>query len=952
MPEAAEQQFVLYRIDSHIRRFDFWFNRTAGHWLGRILPIFKDHSWSGIVSFLALLPFLTLGPSCSSFRIHQPSAYVALFGVYALFGFIAWLAHGRMSLFHAQLVTVAILFVALFVVPVLNDSGDLMSFDFSSSEMSGGLYPHLLLPFAMIMALVAKVGHWGAALLMTDVRVQYPTGQEPEKLLAQTELFEAPNKRPEFTFTATALALVMVPLQFSVELLLLPAAYVVLFSSGSTCDVWWMTGLLLLAWLLIALGEVHERLRLGRRLLQRLFGYGGLWLTSLVVIALAAAWLADVGYIRTVMEGAPWLVVQYIGAAYLLFWWMEYWLNRALSQQLLGLFHGPETPQIQVDYPFNQPVTPTTHTQPMGRVLQLHGAGRFVVVGATIPVSTASSEVCWQFHDRTSLFNDLAESAPPEHRARVFKVTKHIHQRIKTFFALFNVGLLLAMAGCVWFVETQNVHAVVEARQDHDPEELVSPRDLLFKPADATNPARPRVILLAASGGGSRAALYATSLMHGLSRIDALKDVKLVSGVSGGGLAVTWFASRRDRFVTDDDSSRSAAWTEFFEAMEHPFIVDVLHGGSEARIAQGVPLSQLLAESFGKRLFREDDDVAWRLGGVPSSLGLILNSTLCGQFPPQFGDAQKAGSLDRFDLKRASGFCAGGRLIFTNLNCREAFKDFESDSLSGNDKKLACKVVDDPRVRLASAAALNANFPPVFPNAPVEVTSKNGDVQRYWVTDGGAEENRGVISLLHVLRQAIDDAASSASSTTDPQKLVFPEIHIIVAEASADSVRYTADRGVGAVSAAKDVLALGWANTLLNDIRRHYLHAQGDAAEKANIKMHVVPMPSCFRCGGIGTHWMLPNTVRIHPTDVPAGRSSPVVELSRTTVMRMIRNLHVPEGREPVAVASPLKDSVQTVQSWIQNDPLLNHPAIWKKLQAELAPKPPAKPAAGSSGSP
>lgn len=959
----------MYRLDSWIRKFDRVLNSTDSDTLEksssapvlflvaqylfrrveRWFPVLKGHSLSGMLSFLVLIPFLVLGPSFSSFRVSQPSAYVTLVLAYVGFFFLLWLATGCLTLFWVQFTTLATIFCLLFVVPVLKET-ELISFQLQTSEIHGGLYPHLLQPFAMIMAGVAMVAGIGASIALARGREEFPKDQMPELLLQRTELFEDPDKEvPLPKLHVLMLALFMVPLRFPVELLLLPSFYVVAASNGGTRDYIFIPILLFGSWLLIALGEIFERLRLGRRLMQRLFSYGGLWLTSVVIIGLAGAWLLDVSYVTTVMTSSSLLVVQYLIASFCLFWWMEYWLNRALSQRLLGLFSPTNKKPVTIPYAYTPAADLTPESIPKvvseGRTLRLHGAGRFITIGKQKPdeKETSEGEYCWNFIDRTDLFAALAESASPKNREHVRKATKVIKQRIKTYFVLLNAGLVIVLLACGYYVETRDFKAVVTAEESESPSGI-APDMLLFPRAfgTAATPAsvpmsptgsieRPRVILVAASGGGTRAALYATSLLHGLSRIDALDDVRIVSGVSGGGLSMAWFASRYKRLLADDFVARSEAWDDYYRAMEYPYIVDVLHGGAESRIAQGVPLGQLLAESFGEQLYSKADDIGWRFNDVPESLGLILNTTLCGQFPPQHGDSKRTGAVNRFDAANSSGLFAGSRLIFTNLACRSAFDRVDQDSDTA-DKCMQYVVIDDGSVRLASAAALNANFPPVFPNAPVDLVRPSKDVHRFWVTDGGAQENRGVLSLLHVLKESVSHL--QAKKPVDPKSL--PDIHIIVAEASADSVAYSADRGVGAATVAKDQLAIVWAKSLLTQINAAYQNMQGDAKDAARIKMTMLPMPSCLRCGGIGTHWMLPKTVQVKATEVPGLESDTPVELSQKTVMQLIRDLHLPEGVEPSVEHTESNDAIQTVRKWIDNDPLFNHPAKWHELRESL----------------
>ena len=931
----------MTRLDGAIEEFDFNFNRTQGGGLTllnhRIEP-FNGHSIVGCLLFPVLLVFLTFGPS---FRVHQISAYLALVGVLTVHLVLAWLAGRRLKLFHVQVVTVASMYFFLYLIPVLGDAVAVVLDETNGKEVSGGLYPHLLLPLVAALGVVAAVARRGARFLLFKFRNRFPEGAKPDQLLERTNLFrkDDDDSVSQLRPTALVLGLATTPLRHPIEMLLPPSAFLVIFGSGAESDLWWAGGLLALAWLLLTLGDIDDQLSSGQLLLKRMLSYGGQWVTSLSVVGLAAAWLTDFGYVRTVMEGDRSLIVQYIATAYLVFWWLEYWFNRAISEELLKQLVAPPqhlmtAEQIRYTQPpanEGEPIT-TEAAEPDATgagYLQIHGAGRFAVIRPERP-----GERSWKLLDRTGLFESLARSATGESAPRVRLIVRRLERRLQAYFALLNLGVLLVIGSLVAYVESRDKQPVIVAEDDPLAGKVVL-ADLLFHtpPARATQapPKRPRVILVAASGGGTRAALFATSVLNGLARVNAIEDVRLLSGVSGGGLSVAWFAAHRQRLIAKDFQERERAWRDFQKAMQTPFIVDVLHGGSESRIAEGIPLSQLLAESFARQ-FRDQE--AWRLNGVSSELGLILNSTLCGTFPPDFGTQQKSGSALRFSEDHASARHSGGRLIFTNLKCRDAFPLHRAEDNTWSLPHYV--VIDDPSVRLASAAACNANFPPVFPNAAVDVSDPQGRVKRYWVTDGGAEENQGLISVLTVLHHAVESLAEAKPSSERP--VVFPDIHLVVAEASADSVYYSGDRGVGAIGMASKNLSYGYSAALLNDLRLHYRNAQGNQTQNpATIELHVLAMPSCLRYGGIGTHWMLPNTVRLKRTDVRAANSEITVELPREAVATIIQDLHLPENQEPRSPTDSTRSGYQHVWDWIRTDPLSDHPQVWSNLRKKLA---------------
>jgi hypothetical protein len=88
---------------------------------------------------------------------------------------------------------------------------------------------------------------------------------------------------------------------------------------------------------------------------------------------------------------------------------------------------------------------------------------------------------------------------------------------------------------------------------------------------------RPALVV-AASGGGTRAALYTASFLEGLAKRGRARDVLMGSGVSGGGAALAHFAGFRPALVSTGD------WEQFFDAMKEPFIRDVVNRSLEWRM--------------------------------------------------------------------------------------------------------------------------------------------------------------------------------------------------------------------------------------------------------------------------------------------------------------------------------------------------------------------------------
>jgi hypothetical protein len=155
-----------------------------------------------------------------------------------------------------------------------------------------------------------------------------------------------------------------------------------------------------------------------------------------------------------------------------------------------------------------------------------------------------------------------------------------------------------------------------------------------------------------------------------------------------------------------------------------------------------------------------------------------------------------------------------------------------------------------PSISMPAMASASANFPPVFSN--VAIDEPDGG-PRYWVTDGGAVDNRGLISLLLALRSMIHEW--NDSNPKRPEKL--PPIRILVADASAYSGGFAQDRGMGAATGSKLKVANKLIATLLDDVRHAYDQVTGTRSANQRVTIHDLTLPKAIR-SGMGTHWMMP----------------------------------------------------------------------------------------------
>ena len=209
----------------------------------------------------------------------------------------------------------------------------------------------------------------------------------------------------------------------------------------------------------------------------------------------------------------------------------------------------------------------------------------------------------------------------------------------------------------------------------------------------------------------------------------------------------------------------------------------------------------------------------------------------------------------------------GGRLILTNLAADQFSTSCNRDE-SGD--PLIPAVLSSPDIPLARAAALSANFPPVFSSAAIDVLNSPGGSTgtRFWVTDGGATDNRALVSLLFALRCAIEKHKQG-----NPTE--WPPIHVIVADASKANLEYKQDRGISTGFSSKGKIASQLISELIDELKHEVAaieqsgQPRAATSQSSPVTFHFLTMPTVLRANGLGTHWMMPSNVRfVRPASV------------------------------------------------------------------------------------
>lgn len=758
----------------------------------------------------------------------------------------------------------------------------------AARELTPGPYPHVYGVLVATLMLFVGFAYWLAQRLFgfprrvwyreyrdapSSRRVRVSWRDLFRRRLAVVELIDLERSDPQLSPTRIVGALVngigRQPLQF----LLLPAFIALLWTPENLFSATAVAAVL--GAILLAYGSLAERWQQLITYINRWYFIGVPLPLSLLVIVLGLLRLANVQYVSTVLDAAPLGTLAVIVImAYAAAWFYEYWINRWPADRLLDALAGLEhRRQGSIPIRFSGPIDPNG-AKASPRYLSVHGTGRFCVQGWFERAQPALWEKPRDAAFSTYSLMELFEALAPPGDGMARRALSSLRRRLRLYFYTLN-GLLVLVLGALWYwhlslATPERSAPVIAASLEAPPVATALPLSQRF----ARQAARQRpVIVVAASGGGTRAALYTAHALQGLARLDRAQDVVLISGVSGGGFASAVFAANATTLQRAIARSQPA-WRAARVAMTQPFIADVVDGVGELRILNTTPLGQLLAESFTARTFAGRRPTLGSLTGP----ALILNTTISGH------PADESQLLDqRASVTTDGSACAtlaslaGGRLVFTNLPMERIRNDqgqwgdhdpFPSDLSELPDVRLDYTVVRDPGVSLAAAAALNANFPPVFPNAKVSLRGGGHRCaeRSFFVTDGGATENLGLVSALYAVQGAL---------RAWPLDQPLPPLHLVAVEASAVSYDYSQDRGLGAATGgSKERINGALTDLLLADIRARVERLGGP------LHVHYLPLPVAFRSrGGFGTHWMYAKTFRVtNPfvRDVPNRFMAPI----------------------------------------------------------------------------
>jgi hypothetical protein len=865
--------WMTEKLDDQLRIMDFRAQRTVGGPLQRLCNI-RRHTAAALILPALLCALLILGsPSASR------TLWALVTVVFVLAGLISFM---RMSDWKTWPIKLDLLVQSAVMTIV---AGLVWGFG-ADQYQDHGLYRHALVPIAAALVLSLLCG----AIILGPIFRRIRTGKYSHYLRV-TELFASRGSKPVVTFWTVVVALFTAPFRAPL-LLLTPTAIVTLLAT----PVWIGPAAIItvsICFFALFVAGLNERFGVMWDLIQAVFFKAGALLVSVVIIVLAAARLAGITYVTTVFDTAAWWTIGLMLAfAYIASWWYDYWSNRLVTDEVLRMLDPGALGVAQIPYLIdkNHVATSVPFDQ---RVLQIHGASRFVVIRER----PNEAFPYFQTYSVDDLIGLLAVTGAPGGKA--LPTPMQVRGRLYNLHVIAALVFVAVTAIVVWTIHNGLQLSEATLRNQTGTVKLT---DMLRR--SNLDPKRP-LIVVAASGGGTRAAVYTASVLEGISKLGRSGDVVLTSGVSGGGAALAYFAANRPGLITND----AATWDKYFDVMSQPYIQDVLNRSSEWRITTAGRLGLLLKESFDRRW--DTPPTRTNLAQI-SDIGLIFNTTLAGEFvcPKPDCGGQPLLQVERDLRSETKSTLAGGRLLLTNLDLPPGITGKPLEP--GSSEPLPI-VLSGAQISLQQAAALNANFPPVFSNAAIDVDNQ----KRYWVTDGGAADNRGMEMMLYAVRVTLQNMLQKIG----PDAL--PPIYIVVADASAFSDAYTQDRGISSMEGAGSHFASHLDSELVSSIQQLYcLHPE-------RFHFTYVMMPDRLRqSGSFGTHWMLQSHITVRRPDTAAKNDPSSVTITGEEMVAVLRALHSP------GFHGQLSTKACTVLQWGYQD--TSHTQAWTEFITQL----------------
>jgi hypothetical protein len=354
----------------------------------------------------------------------------------------------------------------------------------------------------------------------------------------------------------------------------------------------------------------------------------------------------------------------------------------------------------------------------------------------------------------------------------------------------------------------------------------------------------PTTVAIAVSGGGSRAAYLAAAVLREIRRgrvrlnlqdkgnpdQSLLDQIDLISGVSGGSLAASYFVARSDELRKAD--ADAPVWAEFLDKMAINYRERQWFAQALARPSSWPKLlftdytrGNLASDDYNETLFQ-----GATLGSLPDRPALFINA---------------------FDVANHVRFIFSKHYVDTTFfQPRGALNKLSEPQELTSANDLTFAGVDPNSVRISDAVYASSAFPIAYPNMSLRHCGQKilYQGQQIFLSDGALADNSGLITLFTQLRAAL---------AREARQVAVVAIYI---DASLDRV----DTGGSSFQRRGIEKRYAWQNTvfghanesinsaiaLLQDVGWKAIESSGVVTDQLSLNWETALTTRTGRCGG------------------------------------------------------------------------------------------------------
>lgn len=347
-----------------------------------------------------------------------------------------------------------------------------------------------------------------------------------------------------------------------------------------------------------------------------------------------------------------------------------------------------------------------------------------------------------------------------------------------------------------------------------------------YRPQEAGVTEGRALLGIAISGGGSRAANFSASVLSELDRLGILENATVISSVSGGSLASSYFVTHQN-----DPQRKNGNLDAFWKVAEERLSQDFLStwkwsvAGLARTMAPNVTRSALMADILDRAF------LAGTSGGLETLQidDAAKRSAPKGPSPGTFGSLPSNGP--RLLINATAQHDAPVKDVATCINRGSNGQTLRFEGISFSESLFRdCLLSDRSTYRIADAVMASAAFPGVF-NSITLKSYADAQTSHLHLIDGGPSDNLGIDAILHAASGRLSGVGSSVK-----RACLIIVIDAFVRGDADDRYRSSDIRGV--MGRAVDVNFLDAIDAMLHRRRFDTLQRLGTAPGRLGDKKH------------------------------------------------------------------------------------------------------------------